>query len=138
MDYQELPIRKKGGLQGGEVSVNVGVKGISQAASSIKSTWRGVECKDTTFAVSPTGYMDGEVGFVYISDHFESMTRNEGKPRILIVDGHSSHIHYLVVQFALNHNTHAGDEFILAGSPGPAGASYLLTIFFFLKSQIPT
>ena len=32
----------------------------------------------------------------------------------------------------------AGDEFILAGSPGPAGASYLLTIFFFLKSQIPT
>jgi len=27
----------------------------------------------------------------------------------------------------------AGDEFILAGSPGPAGASYLLTIFFFFE-----
>jgi len=27
----------------------------------------------------------------------------------------------------------AGDEFILAGSPGPAGASYRLTIFFFFE-----
>jgi len=27
----------------------------------------------------------------------------------------------------------AGDEFILAGSPGPAGASYRLIIFFFFE-----
>ncbi|KAF8425516.1 tetrapyrrole methylase [Tirmania nivea] len=30
-------------------------KGISQAAASIISTWRGVECKETTFTVSPNG-----------------------------------------------------------------------------------
>ena len=106
----ELPIRKTGGLpralSGGVVLMNVGVKGISSTAVSIKTTWRGVECKDTTFAVFPSGYMDDDLGFAYISDHFEPMTRNNSKPRILIVDGHSSHIHYRVVQFALNHGIH--------------------------------
>ena len=52
---------------------NVGAK--FKAAASIESTWRGVEGKDTTFAVSPSGYMDDELGFAYISKHFEPLTR---------------------------------------------------------------
>lgn len=88
------------------ILANVEAKGACQSAASIKSTWRGVECKETTFAVSPSGYMDDDLGFAYISDHFEPRTRNQGKPRIFIVDGHSSHIHYRVVQFALNHGIH--------------------------------
>jgi len=78
---------RREGCKGGEVlrvSANVGVKGISQAAASIKSTWRGVECKDTTFAVSPSGYMDDELGFAYISNHFEQIARTQGNHGFLL------------------------------------------------------
>ena len=61
--------------------------------------------RDATFAVSETGYMDDELGMLYISQHFEPHTQT-GRPRILIVDGHSSHIFRPVVQFALDHNIH--------------------------------
>jgi len=70
-----------------------------------------------TFAVSPSGYMDDELGLEYMKQHFEPYTRGavrrvtegpeiiegvieeviEGAevnhpPRCLIVDGHSSHV----------------------------------------------
>ena len=56
---------------------NPGVQGNSKfkAAASIVSTWRVVEARDTTFAVSPSGYMDDDLGFAYISEHFEPATR---------------------------------------------------------------
>ena len=63
--------------------------------------------RDATFAVSDSGYMDDELGMLYISQHFEPHTRSAGgRARILIVDGHSSHVCWPVVQFALNHNIH--------------------------------
>ena len=73
--------------------------------------------RDATFAVSESGYMDDELGMLYISQHFEPHTRravNDSdtaansaiRPRILIVDGHSSHVCWPVVQFALDHNIH--------------------------------
>ena len=62
--------------------------------------------RDATFAVSPSGYMDDELGLLYISKHFEPHTRMASRPRILIVDGHSSHICWPVVQYALDHNIH--------------------------------
>ena len=49
--------------------------------------------------------MDDELGMLYISQHFEPHTRS-GRARILIVDGHSSHVCWPVVEFALNHNIH--------------------------------
>lgn len=61
--------------------------------------------QDATFAVSDSGYMDDELGFLYISKHFEPHTRT-GRPRILIVDGHSSHICWPVIQHALDHDIH--------------------------------
>ena len=62
---------------------------------------------DATFAVLESGYMDDELGYYYISKHFERHTqRPEKRPRILIVDGHSSHICWPVIQHALNHHTH--------------------------------
>ena len=62
---------------------------------------------DATFAVSDSGYMDDELGYYHISKHFERHTqRPEKRPRILIVDGHSSHICWPVIQHALNHDTH--------------------------------
>ena len=50
--------------------------------------------QDTTFAVSPSGYMDDELGLSF-SKHFDKHTGGRGK-RILIVDGHSSHIAWYV------------------------------------------
>lgn len=63
--------------------------------------------RDATFAVSEGGHMNDELGIQYISEHFEPHTRPAaGRPRILIVNGHSSHICWPVVQYALDHNIH--------------------------------
>ena len=70
-----------------------------------ESYYKKDDHRDATFAISDSGYMDDELGMLYISQHFESHTRT-GRPRILIVDGHSSHICWPVVQFALDHNIH--------------------------------
>ena len=61
--------------------------------------------REATFAVSESGYMDDELGMLYISQHFEPHTRS-GKPRILIVDGHTSHVCWPVIQFALDNDIH--------------------------------
>ena len=53
--------------------------------------------------------MDDDLSFAYISEHFEPLTRPRplaAKARIFIVDGHSSHVHQHVVQFAFNYNIH--------------------------------
>ena len=68
----------------------------------------GVEY-EATFAVSPSGYMDDELGLEYMKQHFEPYTRGDtgpGQPRCLIVDGHSSHVAWQVVKYALDHNIH--------------------------------
>ena len=76
-----------------------------------------------TFAVSESGYMDDDLGLQYIKEHFDLYTQptagdvkikiekgEEDKelvaPRCLIVDGHSSHIIWRVVQYALDNNIH--------------------------------
>ena len=61
--------------------------------------------RDATFTVSESGYMDDELGMLYISQHFEPHTRS-GKPRILIVDGHTLHVCWPVIKFALDHDIH--------------------------------
>ena len=70
---------------------------------------------EATFAVSPSGYMDDELGFEYMKTHFEPYTRGTGPQgteastpptRCLIVDGHSSHIAWKVVKYALDHDIH--------------------------------
>ena len=67
-----------------------------------------------TFAVSPSGYMDNELGMEYMKQHFEPHTRRiaviDGKEvvqtRILIVDGHASHLNYSMLSWALDKNIH--------------------------------
>lgn len=68
----------------------------------------GVEY-EATFAVSPSGYIDDELGYEYMKVHFEPHTRGTATvppPHCLIVDGHSSHIAWKVVKYALDHNIH--------------------------------
>ena len=75
--------------------------------------------KETTFAVSESGYMDDNLGLQYIKEHFDPYTRDStfkvenaadakygGPPRCLIMKGHSSHIAWRVVQYALENNIH--------------------------------
>ena len=85
--------------------------------------------RPATFSRSPNGYMDDELGFDYISKHFDHYTvwvetvnlstsattsasttasARAGTPgstsyRMLIVDGHSSHLAWPVVEYTLNH-----------------------------------
>lgn len=65
----------------------------------------GVHIRDATFAVSPSRYMDNELGLEFIK-YFNTHTQAsvqayEQRPRVLIVDGHASHVAYPVVDYAL-------------------------------------
>lgn len=71
-----------------------------------------------TFAVSESGYMDDDLGLQYLKAHFDPYTRGAfkskdaddaiygGPAQCLIVDGHSSHIAWRVVKYALDNNIH--------------------------------
>ena len=70
--------------------------------------------RPATFSRAPSGYMDDELGFDFISKHFDryttptidlttEVTLPERAYRMLIVDGHSSHIAWPVVEYALDH-----------------------------------
>ena len=70
---------------------------------------------NATFAVSNSGYMDNELGIGYMQKHFEPHSRRmtvdkNGKEvvrtRLLIVDGHSSHMNYHMLSWALEKDIH--------------------------------
>ena len=83
---------------------------VWQGKTHWKSYYRegGIDhAHEATFAVSPSSYMDDELGLEYLKAHFEPYTHpNTDSLRCLIVDGHSSHIAWRVVKYALNHNIH--------------------------------
>lgn len=92
---------------------------VWQGKTHRQSYYSGVSM-EATFAVSESGYMDDDLGLQYIKTHFDPYTRNggvtikteesgdayQGPPRCLIVDGHSSHIAWKVIQYALENNIH--------------------------------
>ena len=48
--------------------------------------------KDWVFGISPRGYTDNELTFLWLKRSFEPQTRpTDGQPRVLILDGHASH-----------------------------------------------
>lgn len=67
----------------------------------------GVHKRPATFSRSPSGYMDDELCLDYIIKHFNPHTATKdtstGTWRMLIVDGHSSHVPYPVVEYGLDH-----------------------------------
>ena len=52
--------------------------------------------------------MTGEIGVQWIEDDFDSQTSEvaRGRPRLLIVDGHSSHFTRGFLEYARDHNIH--------------------------------
>lgn len=57
------------------------------------------------FGISDNGWSNSEHGFQWLSTCFEPSTRpNSNQHRLLIVDGHSSHLSVEIVEFCLNHD----------------------------------
>ena len=52
--------------------------------------------------------MTGEIGVQWIKDDFDSQTSEvaRGRPRLLIVDGHSSHFTRGFLEYARDHDIH--------------------------------
>lgn len=52
--------------------------------------------------------MTGEIGVQWIKDDFDSQTSEvaKGRPRLLIVDGHSSHFTRGFLEYAKDHDIH--------------------------------
>lgn len=59
---------------------------------------------------SPKGYTNKQIGLYYLVRHFDFHTRQngglKGKPRLLLLDGHNSHLSLDVVQYAMDNNIH--------------------------------
>lgn len=68
--------------------------------------WGGPHEEDATFTATEREYMDDIAGLEYMEHYFISHTKpiKDGAHRILMVDGHSSHIDPDVVKKALDHN----------------------------------
>ena len=75
--------------------------------------------KEAKFAFSESGYMDDDLSLQYIKEHFDPYTPDPAfkvengadskygnPPKCMIVDGHSSHITWRVVQYSLENNIH--------------------------------
>jgi len=75
---------------------------------NVLSSWVPKEVleKDIHFACSLLGYTNNDLGFYWLKDIFEPATREKaaGKPRLLLCDGHESHISSDFVFFCIEHN----------------------------------
>jgi len=58
--------------------------------------------------VSKKGYMTGEIGLEWIRNDFDPPTSEvaQGRPRLLIVDGHASHFTRDFLEYAKDHDIH--------------------------------
>ena len=56
-------------------------------------------------AYSEKGYIDAELALILITEHLAThLNLNDGEPRLLIMDGHVSHITYEFLRYCLDHN----------------------------------
>ena len=65
------------------------------------------ERDDAAFGLSSTGWTNDRLGVRWLKEHFEPKTRSTpGKHRLLILDGHSSHLTVEFIEFAFAHDIH--------------------------------
>jgi len=56
------------------------------------------------FALSKTGWTNDKVGLLWLTHHFEPNTQSTtSHPRLLIIDGHSSHLTLKFIEFCFTH-----------------------------------
>lgn len=62
---------------------------------------------EAVFGISENGWSDSDHGFMWLSTHFKPQTKTSGnRHRLLIIDGHSSHLSIEFIEFCLNQNIH--------------------------------
>ncbi|KIJ53098.1 hypothetical protein M422DRAFT_155463, partial [Sphaerobolus stellatus SS14] len=72
---------------------------------NLQSTWFENDPINANYSTSPNGWTDNELGVYWLEKVFNQATAaKSSKPRLLILDGHSSHISYEFVDFARQHN----------------------------------
>lgn len=65
------------------------------------------EDADTRFAKSPKGWTDEELGYYWLTEVYEPNSRKlitPGQKRLLILDGHVSHVNYKFCEYCQRHN----------------------------------
>ena len=85
---------------GGKLPLWVIFKGVK-----MKLDWLKYLAPGSGIAMSPNGWTDNEIGLEWFVRLFEpeSRKRLKGKYRLLILDGHASHISTKVIQFCVTH-----------------------------------
>ncbi|KAJ2929322.1 hypothetical protein H1R20_g7775, partial [Candolleomyces eurysporus] len=73
---------------------------------NIKEAWVKGNDVDVFITCSDHGWTDGNIGRRWLKDVFEPETREKarGQPRVLLLDGHSSHYTVEFIEYAIEHN----------------------------------
>ena len=58
---------------------------------------------EAIYGVSDNGWSDNELGTQWLKECFEPSTRHYGRPRLLIIDGHASHMTVSFLRFCWDH-----------------------------------
>ncbi|PCH42786.1 DDE-domain-containing protein, partial [Wolfiporia cocos MD-104 SS10] len=92
--------------QGGGVRTNVTALVTICADGSALDPMIIFKGKNFIFAYSENGWTDGCLACEWIKKKFNAQTEDKanGRPRVLLVDGHSSHYTYELLQYARAHN----------------------------------
>ncbi|KAH0607923.1 uncharacterized protein H6S33_001975 [Morchella sextelata] len=79
---------------------------INQGMAHYKGWYAGVKGDDiATFSYSPKGWTDSFLGMEWLIQNFDKFTADkaEGEWRLLIMDGHASHVTWEFFDYCLNH-----------------------------------
>ena len=84
-------------------------------AGNIQDTWTtefNPEEYECFFTASPTGWINKELSLAWLDRVFNRYTKAKARhrrdPRLLIIDGHSSHINISFINYCERHNIHIG------------------------------
>lgn len=82
---------------------------VVSKAKSHHAGWHGkTDDLHAKFCLSPNGWTDDSLGLQWLIDHFDFFTKERigGRPRLLIIDGHASHVSYKFCKYAVENNIH--------------------------------
>ena len=73
---------------------------------TINPQWRAGNSIKAAFGVSDNGWIDNEHALWWLQHHFDPLTKGKanGRPRVLFLDGHGSHLSVLFIQYARDAN----------------------------------
>lgn len=75
---------------------------VIYAAKQLNPLWMKDEVPGTRYAVSDNGWIDQELFHFWLTEHL-LMRAVQGRPLLLLIDGHSSHFRRETIRFAEDH-----------------------------------